>query len=49
MVVVVDKGDGSGRTMFVVFDDTQIKCWHLLTLDLGIIGHSTDSTDSIPL
>jgi hypothetical protein len=48
-VGVVDGGGGGGGESVSLFvDDTQIERRHLPTLDLDMVGHSTDSAESVP-
>jgi hypothetical protein len=41
-------GGGSGERVCLFVDDTQIEWRQTPTLDLDVVGHSTDSADSVP-
>jgi hypothetical protein len=45
---VVNDSGGRGQPGFRVVYDAQIERRQTPTLDLGIMGHSTDSADSVP-
>jgi hypothetical protein len=45
---VVNDGGGRGQPGFRVVYDAQIERRQTPTLDLGVVGHSTDSAESVP-